>query len=455
DYLLEGSDSDQAWQDGVDAVAQDAWDVKAVGAEDADVKVDKKVKIAVLDSGLDKFAELTVDGCMNFVNPETEDMGVDTTGHGTAVQNIIMSGENSVATESVAGKKCGISMYSVKVLDEKNQAPVSRIAAAIQWCMDNEMDIIHMSFGTLVPSRVLGQAVKDAADRGILMIAAAGNGGEAGESTVEYPAAFPEVIGVGSVNQEMEVSEFSSRGEEIELVAPGENVPVSVPWGFYGVNSGTSFAAPHVTAIAGMLWAEDATKSAEDIRSLLRSSANGRWEEREGGSGLVDYDYARELAPGYERDEEEKISDTNEKELETYDVPEVVQARWFGNPIKENPTISYRHRHLISDANDLGGFAKPFTGDELNILYVTVAMADDTVNINDEYSKALATCRVMHAGRYYDKSTGNNYVNYVAAGRCLYNCAYMMWTSNYNKDQLKAYTDKWYNSNVQSATAKN
>ncbi len=456
DYLLEGSDSDQAWQDGVDAVAQDAWDVKAVGAEDADVKVDKKVKVAVLDSGLDKFAELAVDGCMNFVNPETEDMGVDTTGHGTAVQNIIMSGDDSMATESVAGKKCGISMYSVKVLDEKNQAPVSRIAAAIQWCMDNEMDIIHMSFGTLVPSRVLSQAVKDAADRGILMIAAAGNGGEAGESTVEYPAAFPEVIGVGSVNQEMEVSEFSSRGEEIELVAPGENVPVSVPWGFYGVNSGTSFAAPHVTAIAGMLWAEDATKSAEDIRSLLRASANGRWEEREGGSGLVDYGYARELAPGYERDEEEKISNTNERELETYDVPEVVQARWASNLVPGLKTdAKYRHRDLISQVNGDDDFESlKFSGNELNILYKTVETADQ--QDRGEFGKELAKCRVMHAGRYYDTSTGkNNYANYVAAGRCLYNCAYLMWTSNYNKDQLKAYTDKWYNSNVQSATSKN
>ena len=284
-------------------------------------------------------------------------------------------------------------------LDEKNQAPVSRIAAAIQWCMDNEMDIIHMSFGTLVPSRVLGQAVKDAADRGILMIAAAGNGGEAGESTVEYPAAFPEVIGVGSVNQEMEVSEFSSRGEEIELVAPGENVPVSVPWGFYGVNSGTSFAAPHVTAIAGMLWAEDATKSAEDIRSLLRSSANGRWEEREGGSGLVDYDYARELAPGYERDEEEKISNTNEKELETYDVPEVVQARWASNlvPGLEAKT-KYRHRDLISQVNGDDDFESlKFSGNELNILYKTVETADQ--QDRGEFGKELAKCRVMHAGR--------------------------------------------------------
>lgn len=61
----------------------------------------------------------------------------------------------------------------------------------------------------------------------------------------------------------------------------------------------------------------------------------------------------------------------------------------------------------------------------------------------------------MHAGRSFNSSTGNNYANYVAAGRCLYNCAYLMWASNYNKNQLKAYTDKWYNSNVQSASAKN
>ena len=297
DYLLEGSadTAEDVWQKSLDTVVEEAWDVKAVHAENEKISVDKKVKVAVLDSGLDKFAKLSVEGCMNFVDPDTDDIGMDTTGHGTAVQNIILSNEDSVATESVAKENQGISMYSLKVLDEENQAPVSRVAAAIHWCIENDMDIINMSFGTLVPSVILEQAVKEAADAGILMIAAVGNGGEASGSTVEYPAAFSEVVGVGSVNQNMEVSDFSSKGEEVELVAPGENVPVSIPWGYYGVNSGTSFAAPHVTAVAGLLWAQDKGKSAEDIRSLLRASAKGDWEENQAGSGMVDYSYASKI----------------------------------------------------------------------------------------------------------------------------------------------------------------
>lgn len=84
-----------------------------------------------------------------------------------------------------------------------------------------------------------------------------------------------------------------------------------------------------------MLWAQDSSKSAEDIRSLLRASASGDWEEREGGSGLVDYSYAKELLPDYECAEEEEISSTNEKEVEIYDVPEVVQARWASGVLPE------------------------------------------------------------------------------------------------------------------------
>ena len=452
DYLLEGSadNAEDVWQKGLDTVVEEAWDVKAVHAEDRQITVDKRVKVAVLDSGLDKFAKLSVAGCMNFVDPDTDDIGMDTTGHGTAVQNIILSNEESTATESVAKENQGISMYSLKVLDEENQAPISRVTAAIHWCIENDIDIINMSFGTLVPSEILEQAIKEAADAGILMIAAVGNGGEASGSTVEYPAAFSEVVGVGSVNQNMEVSDFSSKGEEVELVAPGENVPVSIPWGYYGVNSGTSFAAPHVTAVAGLLWAQDKGKSAEDIRSLLRASAKGGWEEYQAGNGMVDYSYASKIQQSYERVDEEKVSDTNKNKLVEYGVPEVVQARWCSNGIGGLETnLKYKHHDLVDACQKSGSLKK----DELDILYYTISYADNQKN-KVYNNKTLSDCKALHAGRYYDSHNDvQNYINYVSASRCLYNCAYLLWNQGYTKAQLKAYTDKHYHSSEQTAGA--
>lgn len=230
DYLLEGSgESNETWQKSLDYVVDGAWDVKAIHAENADLpkKVTKKVKIAVLDSGADKFSAGQLAGSVNFVNPDEDGFGNDATGHGTAVQNVILS--DGETTRSVLEDNDEVELYSVKVLDENNQAPISRIIAALNWCVENEMNVVNMSFGTLAKSKILQDAIERADEAGVLMVAAAGNGGEADGSTVEYPAAYPQVLGIGSVNQKMEVSEFSSRGKGVDLVAPGENIPVTVP----------------------------------------------------------------------------------------------------------------------------------------------------------------------------------------------------------------------------------
>ena len=335
DYLLEGSgESNETWQKSLDYVVDGAWDVKAIHAENADLpkKVTKKVKIAVLDSGADKFSAGQLAGSVNFVNPDEDGFGNDATGHGTAVQNVILS--DGETTKSVLEDNKAVELYSVKVLDENNQAPISRIIAAINWCIDNGMNVVNMSFGTLAKSQILQDAIERADKAGVLLIAAAGNSGEADGSTVEYPAAYPQVLGVGSVNQKMEVSEFSSRGKGVDLVAPGENVPVTVPWGFYGVQSGTSFAAPHVTAVAGILWAQNRSKTSAEIASLLRASANAAWDEQEAGNGIVDLDYAEQVADTYQVSAENKVSQSNEDQLTEYAVPTVVQARWAAHAVE-------------------------------------------------------------------------------------------------------------------------
>ena len=79
------------------------------------------------------------------------------------------------------------------------------------------MDIINMSFGTTVNSAVLHQAIKDVEAAGILLIAAAGN---TEHQDINYPAAYDEVIAVGSINAEGKLAELTSTGTELELLAP-------------------------------------------------------------------------------------------------------------------------------------------------------------------------------------------------------------------------------------------
>ena len=129
-----------------------------------------------------------------------------------------------------------------------------------------------------------------------MIIAAAGNS-EGGSAGVKYPAAYPEVIAVGSVNSEGEASSFSPSGSQIELVAPGELVTSTDIFNTLSTHSGTSYAAPYVTAIASKLWEQDLDCSRDFIRAVLAISANLYGEQQSYGYGLVDYEYANKIFP--------------------------------------------------------------------------------------------------------------------------------------------------------------
>ena len=146
-----------------------------------------------------------------------------------------------------------------------------------------------MSFGTSVYSQAMEQAVKEAYDAGILMIAAAGNG----NGNVEYPAAFDEVMAVASVNEASEISDFSNIGEEVDVAAPGEKIRVSSFFNGNIITHGTSIAVPHVTGVASLLWEKDLTKTNEFIRQLIDYSAKKLEETDE--CGLLDAGYALEI----------------------------------------------------------------------------------------------------------------------------------------------------------------
>ncbi len=275
------------------------WNLQAVNADEASEcakAASKKVKVAVLDSGVDYVTGINLAGYANLVEEEDYVVPIfqDLTGHGTGVASIISAN----GEEGLQGVNPNAELYSVKALDENNQAPLSRIIRGIYWCIENGMNIINMSFGTPSYSEALRQAVSDAHAAGLLMVAAAGNSGDA----VEYPAAFPEVMAVASTNAEAEISEFCNTGEELEVAAPGEKIRVASFFNGTVVTHGTSVAAPHVSGVASLLWERDLTKSSEFIRQLISHSA----KEIEGVDecGLLDAKHALDcydaFAEGYD-----------------------------------------------------------------------------------------------------------------------------------------------------------
>ena len=145
-----------------------------------------------------------------------------------------------------------------------------------------------MSFGTQKYSEDLELAVNDAAKQGILVIASAGNNGN---ESVDYPAAFNSVLSVGAINANGDISEFSSRGENVDIFAPGESVTVQANFGEDLVLSGTSLATPHIVGVASLLWSIDISKSPEFIRTLIEKSAFVVNDEYK----VADYEYALQI----------------------------------------------------------------------------------------------------------------------------------------------------------------
>ncbi|MBO5303398.1 MAG: S8 family serine peptidase [Lachnospiraceae bacterium] len=285
--------------------------------------------MAVLDSGVDYVSGINLAGYVNFVDEdEISPIYQDMTGHGTGIASIIAgNGETGIY-----GVNPEVELYSVKIMDDNNMVPLSRVIQGIYWCIENDMNIINMSFGTAVYSQVLEQAVKDAYDAGILMVAAAGNG--SGE--VEYPAAFSEVMAVAATSPDAEISDFCNTGEELDVAAPGEKIRVASYFDGTVVTHGTSIAVPHVVGVASLLWEKDLEKSHEFIRQLISCSA----KEIEGTDecGLLDAEYAMGIyetfSQNFGEDGQilEEMIPINKKESESFEevnTDEVyVEGRW-------------------------------------------------------------------------------------------------------------------------------
>jgi len=156
---------------------------------------DRPVKIAVLDSGVNYDEDIQIAEDIR-IRDEDKDISaryIDICGHGTGVAGIIAAQKNTIGITGIAS---GAKVYSIKVLDDKDTGKLSDIVAGIYAAIENDCDIINMSFGTSSHSDILHEAVRDASNAGILLVASAGNH----KGSVLYPAVFPEVLGVGSTD---------------------------------------------------------------------------------------------------------------------------------------------------------------------------------------------------------------------------------------------------------------
>jgi predicted CXXCH cytochrome family protein len=126
--------------------------------------------------------------------------------------------------------------------------------------------VINLGFGGTGSSELLQNAVNYALARGVTVVAAAGN---AGSSTIQFPAGYPGVLAVSAVDNSMYWAPFSSNGDHISLAAPGVNVYSTALNGQYSASSGTSLSAAHVSGVAALLAGQPAFANPNVLRSAL------------------------------------------------------------------------------------------------------------------------------------------------------------------------------------------
>ncbi|MCD8215378.1 MAG: S8 family serine peptidase [Clostridiales bacterium] len=226
------------------------------------------IRVGVIDSGCYEHDDIknNLQEGYNYFEENTD--VVDNIGHGTHVCGIIAAEMNSIGTVGIASKA---EIVPLKCFDSGETTLVSDILKAIYDAADTyDCQIINMSWGLENYSASLEEAVIYAAEKNIIMTASVGN---SGSTTIYYPAAFDDVIGIGSVSATGKISSFSQRNSSVFVVAPGENILSLSIDGGYAYKSGTSQSTPIVTGLAAVLLNIDRNLTIGDIKECLIDSS--------------------------------------------------------------------------------------------------------------------------------------------------------------------------------------
>lgn len=319
-YIRRPSADDKQWAIG-ETNLPDVWGVHGRGSGN--------VWVAVVDTGVRK-SHPNLTGALlwnqgfDFVNDQLDgdtDPGPDanpdepstsnSSFHGTHVSGIVAAAPGN--GEAVEGVAKNVRIMPVRVLGEEGGTDFD-IAQGILYAAGlldvyvgemkrptRKADIINLSLGGAAESPILQDAIQRATDNGSIVIAAAGNE-ETSQPT--YPAAYPEVIAVGSHGVNGKYSTYSNYGPNVDIMAPGENIwstwvrpapaPDDEPIATY--MSGTSMAAPFVAGVAALMKSVNPALSLADMRKLLFENAEsstlsgckGTWGQNYCGRGALD-----------------------------------------------------------------------------------------------------------------------------------------------------------------------
>ena len=271
-------------------------------------------RIAILDTGIDMGHEEWAAEPGALVAPrstvrESSDVADwSTTGHGTHVAGIAAAPANGIGVVGVAPARAGSAeVIPVQITDPVGNSDDESMIRGIRWAVRNGARVINISSGGEGYTRAFRDTVYWATGRGALIVAAVGNEGDS-LNTLNYPAAFPKVVGVGAqCDGEVSVdcpepfgaALFSNHNRSVDVIAPGVEVVSTVPVTVeddgqasgYASKTGTSMAAPYVSGVAALIQAANGSRLSpyQVLRQLVNTATDTgrRGLDRQSGYGVV------------------------------------------------------------------------------------------------------------------------------------------------------------------------
>ncbi|MGG4266085.1 S8 family peptidase [Peribacillus simplex] len=231
-------------------VQKDEWDKKQhipwwrnIVGNSKNVEVDKKIKVAILDSGINKnHKDLEGKVVKEFSSIGSSFSNEDNLGHGTAIAGIITANDNKFG---IIGVTQSVEVYSAKVIKDDGKIDKKDFINGLEWAISQNVDVINLSLGFQSDFPELRSLIADALNKGIILIAASGN---TYGLNAQFPARYDDVISVGMINEEKESTKFSAIGK-IDFVGPGENILSLNNTGGYSYNEGSSYSTAYVTGV--------------------------------------------------------------------------------------------------------------------------------------------------------------------------------------------------------------
>jgi filamentous hemagglutinin family protein len=249
----------------------------------------KGVTIALIDSEIDQ-RHTELQGAIS-EELDTLDVKEPPDSHGTAMAGAIVSHDR------LLGVAPGATILAVRAFGKSNntsEGTTLSILKGIDWAVSQGARVINMSFaGPRDPS--LERALKAAHEKGVVLIAAAGNAGP--KSPPLYPGADPNVIAVTATDVRDQVFRGANQGPQVSVAAPGVEILAAAPEETYQMSTGTSIATAHVSGVVALMLERDPTLKPDDVRKILESTTTDlgpKGKNSQFGWGLVNPEKALE-----------------------------------------------------------------------------------------------------------------------------------------------------------------